>query len=358
MSEFITDAASAAAWRDELDRAGKKLVFTNGCFDVLHVGHVRYLREARALGDALLIAVNGDASVRELKGPNRPVNEQADRAEVLCGLESVDRVVIFDEPRVTGLIEKIRPHIYAKGGDYTVDSLIQEERRALDRIGAEIQILSLVPGKSTSDTLSKLRSSDEPGERKLRIAVLGSANGSNFEAIAEAVENQQLLAEIQLVISDVADSGILERARRREIPAFFIEPGGKRALLSAAAEKEIIDRLKAAEVDLVVLAGFMRIVKTPLLEVFPDRILNVHPSLLPRFPGLNAPRQAIEAGVGETGCTVHLVSAGIDDGPILGQASVPVNPGDTPETLHARIQTEEHRLFPQIIGEYGAKIRQ
>lgn len=342
MSEFITDAAAAAAWRDELDRAGKKLVFTNGCFDVLHVGHVRYLREARALGDAMLVAVNADASVRELKGPGRPINNAADRAEVLCGLESVDKVVVFEEKRVTGLIESIRPHIYAKGGDYAVDELPREEVAAAETAGSDIRILSLVPGKSTTDTLAKLR-----GDRKLRIAVLGSGNGSNFEAIAEAVEKQQLLAEIRLVISDVADAQILERARGRGIPAMHLE-----------SEAEIVEQLRRAEVDLVALAGFMRIVKTPMLEAFPERILNVHPSLLPDFPGLNAPKQAIEAGAAETGCTVHVVDAEIDRGPILGQARVPIEAGDTPEILHQRIKIEEHRLFPKIIGEYGARFVQ
>ena len=355
MSEFISTEAEAAAWRDELERLGQKLVFTNGCFDLLHVGHVRYLREARALGDALVAALNGDASVRALKGEGRPVNTAEDRAEILCALESVDRVVVFDEPRATSLIETIRPHIYAKGGDYTVDSLNPEERGALENIGAQIEILSLVPGKSTSKTLSKMR---DDGERMLRIAVLGSGAGSNFEAIAQAVANQQLLAEIRLVISDNSDAKILERARNHEVPALYIDPGPKRTVLSTAAEKEVIDRLQAAEVDLIVLAGFMRIIKEPLLETFPDRILNVHPSLLPSFPGLNAPRQAIEAGATETGCTIHIVTAGVDEGPILGQARVPIVPGDTPETLHERIQLEEHRLLPRLISEHGAALFQ
>ncbi len=109
--------------RDRLDAAGRKLVFTNGCFDLLHAGHVRYLNQARALGDAMVVAVNSDASVRALKGPARPVNNENDRAEVLAALRVVDAVVIFDDERATRLIEAIRPHIYAKGGDYTVDSL-------------------------------------------------------------------------------------------------------------------------------------------------------------------------------------------------------------------------------------------
>ena len=136
--------------RDSLDKQGKKLVFTNGCFDLLHAGHVRYLNQARALGDAMVVALNSDASVRELKGPTRPINRERDRAEVMAALRAVDAVVIFSEPRATSLIETIRPHVYAKGGDYTVDSLNPEEREALEKVGAEIKILSLVPGRSTT----------------------------------------------------------------------------------------------------------------------------------------------------------------------------------------------------------------
>ena len=348
----ISSPENAAAWRDELDAAGKKVVFTNGCFDLLHVGHVRYLREARELGDALILALNGDASVRALKGEGRPINTAEDRAEILTALEFVDRVVVFDEPRVTGLIDKIRPHIYTKGGDYTLESLNPEERGALERVDAEIAILSLVEGKSTSATLTKLQS----GPKKLRIAVLGSGKGSNFEAIAEAVENGDLDAEIGIVISDVADAPILERARSRGINALAIEPGEKRAKLSIAAQKEIIDRLNAENIDVVALAGFMRILEKPLLSEFEGRILNVHPSLLPDFPGKDACEQAIASGATESGCTVHVVDCGVDTGPILAQADVEIQAGDTPESLHQRIQEAEHKLYPQVIGEFGEKL--
>lgn len=135
--------------------AGRRLVFTNGCFDLLHVGHVRYLQAARALGDALLVAVNGDASVRALKGPSRPINSQGDRAEVLAALACVDFVTIFHTERVTDLVRVIRPQVYAKGGDYTLDSLNPEERGALEEVGAEIRLLPLVPGKSTTAILEK-----------------------------------------------------------------------------------------------------------------------------------------------------------------------------------------------------------
>ena len=142
----------------QLAARGRKLVFTNGCFDLLHAGHVRYLQQARSLGDALLVALNGDASVRALKGPSRPLNGEHDRAEVLAALACVDYVTIFHAERVTDLVRIIRPHVYAKGGDYTVDSLDQGERAALEKVGAEIRILPLVPGKSTTAIIEKWRS--------------------------------------------------------------------------------------------------------------------------------------------------------------------------------------------------------
>jgi rfaE bifunctional protein nucleotidyltransferase chain/domain len=147
-----------AAVRDALAAAGQRLVFTNGCFDLLHVGHVRYLQAARALGDALLVAVNGDVSVRALKGPTRPINSEDDRAEVLAALGCVDYLTIFHTERVTDLVSAIRPQIYAKGGDYTVDSLDAGERAALEAVGAEIRILPLVPGKSTTGIIEKWKS--------------------------------------------------------------------------------------------------------------------------------------------------------------------------------------------------------
>lgn len=152
----IQTIAELARCRDLLVEEGQRLVFTNGCFDLLHVGHVRYLQAARALGEALCVAVNSDASVRALKGPSRPVNTAEDRAEVLAALGCVDYVVIFDTERVTNLVRAVRPQIYAKGGDYTIDSLNPEERQALIDVGADIHILPLVPGKSTTATLEKL----------------------------------------------------------------------------------------------------------------------------------------------------------------------------------------------------------
>ena len=137
---------------------GRRLVLTNGCFDILHTGHVRYLEEARRCGDALIVAVNSDSSVRELKGPARPVNGELDRAEVLSALRCVDHVTIFTGKRVTDVIRTLRPSVYAKGGDYTPETLDPGEKAALDGVGAEIRILQLVPGRSTTAILGRARS--------------------------------------------------------------------------------------------------------------------------------------------------------------------------------------------------------
>jgi len=136
---------------------GKTIVFTNGCFDIIHTGHVRYLAAARRLGDLLVVGLNGDESVRELKGEGRPVNSQEDRAEVMAALEAVDYVIIFTEKRVDNLLREVRPHVYAKGGDYTVSSLDPGEVAALEEIGATIRILPLVPGKSTTQLLKAIQ---------------------------------------------------------------------------------------------------------------------------------------------------------------------------------------------------------
>ena len=182
-------------------------------------------------------------------------------------------------------------------------------------------------------------------------------------AIAEACAAGEIPAEIAVVISDVADAGILDRARERELPAEFIAPGKFRTKLDEDAEQAFVKRLLAAEVDLIVLAGFMRILKGEFLRAFQGRVVNIHPSLLPAFPGLEAWKQALDYGVKVTGCTVHLVDQGIDSGPILGQETVPVFPNDTPATLHQRIQQAERRLYPRMVralaeGKIAVKGRQ
>jgi rfaE bifunctional protein nucleotidyltransferase chain/domain len=156
--EKLKTPTELAAISERMGADKRKLVFTNGCFDLLHAGHVRYLQQARALGNALVVALNGDASVRALKGPTRPIKEEQDRAEVLGALACVDYVTIFQSERVTDLVGQIRPQVYAKGGDYTVDSLDPGERAALESVGTEIKILPLVPGKSTTNIIKKWQS--------------------------------------------------------------------------------------------------------------------------------------------------------------------------------------------------------
>ena len=186
--------------------------------------------------------------------------------------------------------------------------------------------------------------------RPFRIGVLGSGKGSNFVAIAEAIRTAHLPAEISVVLSDVENAGILERARERNIPARFIAPGKFRTKLDDDAEAAFVAALHGAQVDLVVLAGFMRIIKSGLLDAFANRVINIHPSLLPSFPGLEAWKQALDHGVKFTGCTVHFVDAGVDSGPIIGQQTVPVLDADSPETLHQRIHAAEHELYPKCVA--------
>jgi len=143
-------------WRERLRAEGKRLVVTNGCFDLLHLGHVTYLENARNLGDLLLIGLNSDEAVRGLKGPHRPVNSEQDRAGVLAGLESVDAVCIFREVTATRFLQHARPDIYVKGGDYTLDTMNQEERRTVEGLGGKVEIISFVPGKSTTALLKKI----------------------------------------------------------------------------------------------------------------------------------------------------------------------------------------------------------
>lgn len=183
-----------------------------------------------------------------------------------------------------------------------------------------------------------------------RIGVLGSGKGSNFVALAAACLRGEVPAQIALVLSDVPDAGILARAAERGIPSAHVPPGPFRTKLDEASEAAFISRLQEARVDLVVLAGFMRILKGAFLRAFPQRVINIHPSLLPSFPGLEAWKQALDRGVKVTGCTVHFVDEGIDSGPIIGQEAVPVLDGDTPSTLHDRIQQAERRLYPAAVG--------
>ena len=186
----------------------------------------------------------------------------------------------------------------------------------------------------------------------LRLGILGSGKGSNCRAILEQIRDGNLKAEVRLVVSDVADAGILTIAREFGAPNEYIAPGRYRTKLEPEVEMALVGRLRAAEVELVILAGFMRVLKAPILTAFPHRILNIHPSLLPKYPGLEAWKQALEAGEAVTGCTVHFVDAGIDRGEIIAQREVPILPNDTSATLHARIQVAERELYPQVIAGF------
>ncbi|MCQ2371139.1 MAG: phosphoribosylglycinamide formyltransferase [Akkermansia sp.] len=183
----------------------------------------------------------------------------------------------------------------------------------------------------------------------LRLAVLGSGSGTNCQSIFNAIDDGRLDAEVVLVLSDHAEARILERARQRGVPAEVMDCAGYKNKFPLEEQERVARRLTELKVDLVCLAGFMRLVKEPLLRAFPNRILNIHPALLPNFPGVEAWTQALQAGAKQTGCTVHYVDAGMDSGEIIMQAFVPVLPGDTPETLHARIQVQEHILYPAAI---------
>jgi len=184
------------------------------------------------------------------------------------------------------------------------------------------------------------------------IGLLGSGKGSNCRAILEQVQDGRLCAEARVVISDVFDAGTLRIARDFGVLNAYLPPGKFRTRLEPEAERALVEMLRAAAVELVVLAGWMRLLKQPMLDAFPRRIVNIHPSLLPKFPGLEAWKQALEAGESVTGCTVHFVDAGVDSGEIIAQREVPILPDDTPDTLHARIQIAERELYPEAIRQF------
>jgi len=191
---------------------------------------------------------------------------------------------------------------------------------------------------------------------KLKIGVLGSGKGSNYRAIQEEIVRGKLNAETRVVISDVKEAGILAAARAYGVRAEYVQPGRFKTKLEPEAEARVVELLCGAGVELVVLAGYMRMVKAPLLEAFPGRIINIHPSLLPAFPGLEAWKQALAAEAGETGCTVHFVDSGMDTGPVIAQRRVPVLAGDTAERLHARIQVAEHEVYPEVVRGFAEGI--
>ncbi len=185
--------------------------------------------------------------------------------------------------------------------------------------------------------------------KKLKIGVLGSGAGSNMQSIMDAVKDGSLDAEIRIVMSDVPGAKILERAENAGIPARWLDCSPFKTKLEGPGEDECIRILREYGCDTVVLAGFMRIVKPKLLQAFPDRVLNIHPALLPAFPGVASWKQALDYGCKVAGVTVHFVDAGTDSGPIIVQRAVPVLEDDTPESLHARIQVQEHIAFPEAL---------
>ena len=184
----------------------------------------------------------------------------------------------------------------------------------------------------------------------LRLGVLGSGRGSNLVAIADAIGRGDLPAKITAAISDVEDAAFLQHAEQLGIPGQFIHPGKYRTKLDEDAEQAYIAALQSSNVDLVVLAGFMRILKGEFLRAFEGRVINIHPSLLPSFPGLEAWKQALDYGVKHTGATVHFVDQGIDSGAIIAQETLPVQDEDTPESLLERIHSAEHRILPASIA--------
>lgn len=187
---------------------------------------------------------------------------------------------------------------------------------------------------------------------KLRLGILGSGKGSNFRAILAEIQSGKLDAEVALVLSDVEGAGILTFAEEAGLPNLAIKEPKFKTKLSPEIEAEVVRLLQEARVDLVVLAGYMRMVKAPMLEAFPRRIINIHPSLLPKFPGLESWKQALDAGETKTGCTVHYVDGGMDTGEVIAQSEVPILPGDTAATVHARIQVAEHQLYPEVVRSF------
>lgn len=182
------------------------------------------------------------------------------------------------------------------------------------------------------------------------IVVLASGRGTNLQAIIENIENGTLKANLACVVSDNEDAKALERARKHNIKAIYIDPGPKKTWLIPEVEQKYIQTLKDHNVDLVCLAGFMRILKKAFLDAFPYRIINIHPALLPSFPGLNVQKKALEHGVKFSGCTVHFVNEIVDGGEIITQAAVPVLDDDTPETLAERILKQEWRIYTEAIN--------
>lgn len=181
----------------------------------------------------------------------------------------------------------------------------------------------------------------------VRLAVFASGSGSNFQALAEAGARGEFRGAIELLVTDRPQAKVVERARSLGVPVLAFRP--KAYASREDYERDVVAALRDRRIDYVLLAGYMRLLTPVMLEAFPNRIVNIHPSLLPAFPGLNAVRQALDYGVKMTGVTVHFVDGGVDTGPIIAQEAVPVEDGDTEETLAERIHAAEHRLYPRVV---------
>lgn len=195
-----------------------------------------------------------------------------------------------------------------------------------------------------------------PVDAKIKLGMMASGSGTNVEAIADAIASGKLNAEISAIIYNNPGAKVVERAKRYGIPAILLNHREYKTRQDLDAK--IVETFREYHVEMVVMAGWMRIITEVLLDAFPDKVINIHPSLLPSFRGAHGVEDALKAGVKITGCTVHIARLEVDNGPILIQAAVPILPEDTPETLHARIQIQEHQIFPQAIAIAAAKIRQ
>ncbi len=203
---------------------------------------------------------------------------------------------------------------------------------------------SVYPSLVSPDIPTNSQASSKP----IKLGIMASGSGSNFEAVAQAIENGQLNAEIQVLIYNNPDAYAAVRADKWKIPAVLINHRDYKQ--REELDKQVVQTLLSHDVEWVIMAGWMRLVTQVLIDAFPQKIINIHPSLLPSFKGVRAIEQAIEAQVKITGCTVHLVSLEMDSGKILMQSAVPVLPEDTPETLHKRIQIQEHLILPSAIA--------
>ncbi|HBE16478.1 MAG TPA: phosphoribosylglycinamide formyltransferase [Cyanobacteria bacterium UBA11149] len=207
---------------------------------------------------------------------------------------------------------------------------------------------------STASLISPVTSGKSiPDTPPLKLGIMASGSGTNFEAVAQGIASGQLNAQIQVMIYNNPGIKAVQRAEKWAVPSVLIDHRDYKT--REALDGEIVETLRKYDVDWVIMAGWMRIVTPVLIDAFPNKIINIHPSLLPSFKGINAVEKALAAGVKITGCTVHLVRPEVDSGPILIQAAVPVLPDDTPDSLHARIQVQEHKILPIAISLAGGQ---